>query len=335
VARLEDSHAVVQAGTAQPPAPDLPKWDPGLACLIDDRGRMVVYSVDNGSPAEKAEVKPGMTVVSINGVPADSAIAQWTNLLKKYYGYSSERALRYDAVRDCVRQQKRGALVSIALDDVEGKRKTVEAAALLSIRYLPRLPVPRRGIGDSAALSWVMLENQIGYIYVRRVLQGLEAGLDRAITDMPGMKGLIIDVRGNSGGGFETSTAFQNFDLASRSSADSKRPLYRGPIALLIDERTISAGEGWASWFIANKRARVFGTTTAGASSRKETYTLSNGLYKVVVPVKAYTGFLDRPIERLGLQPDVEVRCSAKDLAEARDTVVETASKWLVNESGK
>ena len=75
---------------------------------------------------------------------------------------------------------------------------------------------------------------------------------------------------------------------------------------------------------------RVFGTTSAGASSRKETYTLSNGLYRVVVPVKAYTGFLDRPIERRGLEPDVEVRCSARDLAQGKDTVVEAAARWLV-----
>ena len=75
VARLEDSHAVVQGGTAEPPALDLPRWDPGLASLIDDRGRMVVYSVDPGSPAEKAEIRPGMTVVSINGVTSEEAIA--------------------------------------------------------------------------------------------------------------------------------------------------------------------------------------------------------------------------------------------------------------------
>ena len=182
-----------------------------------------------------------------------------------------------------------------------------------------------------------MLEDLIGYIYVRRIRQGLEAGLDRAIKGLTGMKGLIIDVRGNSGGGFEASTAFQELRplRRARRSSGSKRPSYRGPVALLIDERTISAGEGWASWFTANKRARVFGTTTAGASSRKETYTLSNGLYKVVVPVKAYTGYLDRPIERRGLEPDVEVRCTAKDLAQGRDTVVETAARWLVQESAK
>lgn len=93
----------------------------------------------------------------------------------------------------------------------------------------------------------------------------------------------------------------------------------------MIDERCISAGEGWASWFVAKTRARLFGTTTAGASSRKETYTLTNGLYKVVIPVKAYTGFLDRPIERRRIEPDVEVRCNAKDLAQGKDTVAEVA----------
>ena len=104
-----------------------------------------------------------------------------------------------------------------------------------------------------------------------------------------------------------------------------------GPMALLIDEHTISAGEGWASWFIANKRARVFGTATAGASSRKAQYTLINGLYKVTIPVKAYTGFLDRPIERRGLEPDVAVRVSAKDIAVARDTVLEAAREHLID----
>jgi hypothetical protein len=49
----------------------------------------------------------------------------------------------------------------------------------------------------------------------------------------------------------------------------------------------------------------------------------------VVVPVKAYTGSLDRPIERRGLEPDVEVRCTASDLSRGRDTVLETAAEWL------
>ena len=100
-------------------------------------------------------------------------------------------------------------------------------------------------------------------------------------------------------------------------------------MALLIDSRCISAGEGWASWFVANKRARLFGQATAGASSRKITYELKNGLYKVSFPVRAYTGYLDRPIERVGLVPDVQVCQSAQDLTEGRDTVLEAAKLYL------
>ncbi|MHC4715295.1 MAG: carboxypeptidase-like regulatory domain-containing protein, partial [Planctomycetota bacterium] len=103
---------------------------------------------------------------------------------------------------------------------------------------------------------------------------------------------------------------------------------------MLVDARCISAGEGWASWFVANKRARLFGEATAGASSRKTTYTLKNGLYKVRFPVKAYKGFLDRPIERRGLEPDVPIRQRAADLAAGRDTVLEAARSFLVDAAG-
>ena len=139
---------------------------------------------------------------------------------------------------------------------------------------------------------------------------------------------MIIDVRGNSGGGFDGARAVRNFNV--EDGVEPMRPRYAGPIAMLIDERCISAGEGWASWFVANKRARLFGAATAGASSAKETYTLSNGLYKVVFAVRARRGFLDRPIEGRGLVPDVPVRCSAADLAAGKDTVLETARRYLL-----
>ncbi len=330
VARLEDSHAYVHKGSATPPSAGLPEWDPWLACLIDDRGRPVLYAVSPRTPAWKAGVRPGMTVVSVNGVPAAEAMDRWMKRQRKYVGYSSERYLRYDAARLFHRQTKRGATVTLELEDVDGRTLGVKLTAEARGWYIPRLPVPRPGIEDGGAdVQWVRLEDGIGYISVRRIRQGLEVSLDQALTALGDIKGLILDVRGNSGGGFDTNTAFQNFDPAPAGATAPHRPLYRGPIAMLIDERCISAGEGWASWFVARKRARLFGTTTAGASARKETYTLTNGLYKVEIPVKAYTGFLDRPIERRGLEPDVAVRCTARDISRGRDTVAEAAAEWL------
>ena len=249
---------------------------------------------------------------------------------KTCYGYSSERYLRYDAARMFLRQDTKGAMVTLELEDGDGRKSQVELAADYRDWYISRLPVPRKGIDDGGAdVSWALLEDRIGYIQVRRMKPALEASLDQALESLGEVRGLIIDVRGNSGGGFNPQTAFRNFDLAAAGKIAPQRPQFKGPIALLIDERCISAGEGWASWFIANERARVFGTTTAGASSRKAIYTLSNGLYKVEVPVKVYNGFLDRPIERRGLEPDVQVRCNARDLAQGKDTVAEAATRWL------
>jgi RNA polymerase sigma factor (sigma-70 family) len=329
VARLEDSHAVVMPGSARPPTPNLPQWDPGVACLIDDHGRPVVFDVARGSPAERAGIKAGQAVVSVDGVPAAELVDAWMGRTKAYFGYSSERTLRHDAARAFLQQARRGARLTLVLEDPDGRRATVSASADLGPRYVPRLPVSRPGVLDSVDVSWARLDGEIGYLYIRRIPDGLEAKLDAALRALGGVKGLVLDVRGNSGGGFDQVTAFANFDAAPEAAPGADRPHFAGPIALLVDARTISAGEGWASWFVARKRARLFGSTTAGASCRKETYTLTNGLYRVVVPVKAYTGSLDRPIERRGLEPDVEIRCSAADLARGRDTVVEAAASWL------
>jgi C-terminal processing protease CtpA/Prc len=318
------------SGAAEVPTIEFPQYDPGFACLIDDKGRPVVYYLDADGPASRAGLTIGMTVVSVNGVSAADAIKTSMDALRMYSGYSSERYLRYDAAKSFYRQMKRGEMVKLQVEDPAAKRLTLELPATLGVRYLPRLPVPIEGVNDSGGVEPKLLGDGIGYIYVRRIRGDLPGALDAALNALgppAQLRGLIIDVRGNSGGGFDADRALRNFNPDDKQEPD--RPRYAGSIALLIDERCISAGEGWSSWFFAKHRARAFGTATAGASSRKAEYTLSNGLYKVIVPVKAYTGFLDRPIERRGLEPDVAVRVSAADLAAGRDTVLETARQWL------
>jgi len=328
VARLEDSHAYLSKGTAELPSIPFPRWDPGFACLIDDRDKPVVYYVDTGGPAEIAGLEVGMTVLSVNGQPAAKAMEACMKQVARYQGYSSRRYLEYQAARWFVRQMQRGADVAVKVQDTDGKAHTFEMPATLDVRYLPRLPVPIKGVSDSAGVSWTMLPGEIGYIYVRRIRADLIEKLDRAVGELKDAQGLIVDVRGNSGGGFDAGRAHRNF--APDDDQEPQRPRFDRPVALLIDARCISAGEGWASWFIAKGRARVFGQTTAGASSRKKTYSLKNGLYKVTFPVKAYHGFLQRPIERRGLEPEVALRQSARDLARRRDAVLEAAKRYLL-----
>jgi C-terminal processing protease CtpA/Prc len=328
VARLEDSHAYLMEGTAQIPSVEFASWDAGLACLTDDRGKPVVYYVDDGGPAETAGVKVGMTVLSINGEASDKYMERRMKEIKKYSGYSSERYLRYHAAQWLGKQMEQGDIVELEMEDVGGQIFRFKLAATVGVRYLPRRPIQIPGTSDTANVSWTVLDDNIGYIYVRRIRNDLIEQLDQAVGELKDARGLIVDVRGNSGGGFDWSRSHRNF--APDESEEPDRARFTGPIALLIDARCISAGEGWASWFIANRRARVFGEATAGASSRKKVYTLTNKLFKIQYPVKAYHGYLDRPIERLGLKPDVPVRQSARDLADGRDTVLEAAKKYLV-----
>ena len=330
VARLEDSHAFVGPGAAEPPRPEYASFDPGFACLLDDRGRPVVYHVDPRGPAEQAGVRPGMTVVSVDGKPAEEAIRGRMKELCRYAGYSSERYLRYHAAQSLPRVSERGKNVKVGFEGVDGAGRVLDLPATLGVRYLPRLPVPVRGVRDDGNVGWTMLDDRTGYLYVRRIRNDLVEQLDRAVAELKDAKAIVVDVRGNSGGGFDADRSFRNFDRDDKAEPD--RPRFHGPMAVLTDARCISAGEGWASWFVAKKRAKFFGEATAGASSRKRQHVLKNGLYTVTFPVKAYTGFLDRPIERRGLEPDVPVRQSAADLAAGRDTVLEAAREFLRGE---
>jgi C-terminal processing protease CtpA/Prc len=270
-----------------------------------------------------------MAIVTVNGMPVGTAIETFANTVREYCGYSSDRLLRYDAVRGFHRQHRRGTLIKLEVESLDGTRKLVEVAATLEAGYVPRLPTPVEGVNDSADLTFKRLDHGIGYIYVRRIPQNLIELLDRAVGELHDCGGLILDVRGNSGGGFDAERAFRNFDPDDQ--AEPQRPRFLRPVAVLIDARTISAGEGWSSWFHAKHRAKFFGETTAGASARKTTVAVADGLFQVMYPIKAYTGFLDRPIERLGIAPDVPVRPSAKDLAQGVDSVLETAKRSLMD----
>ena len=327
VARLEDSHASLLPASARIPQIPFPQWDPGFACLLDDVQRPVVYYVDPGGPAAEAGITVGMAIRKVDGIAVDEVMGRWMKGITRYVGYSSERYLRYQAARMFCRQMTQGQVVQVELERTDGERATFELPCTLGVRYLPRLSVPIPGIADSGNVSWTMLDDEIGYVYVRRIRNDLNEQLDRAVGELEGAKGIIIDVRGNSGGGFDSSRSHRNFVFDDQ---EPERPRFLGAIALLLDARCISAGEGWASWFIAEGRARTFGEATAGASARKTVYTLKNGLYRVRYPVKAYRGFLDRPIERRGLEPDVPVRQSAADLAAGRDTVLEAAREYLL-----
>ena len=328
VARLEDSHAPLGSGTATPPVIPLPRFDPGFACLIDDRGKPVVYYVDRGGPAEKAGVRVGMTVLSIHGKAAEEVLADQMQQLRRYSAIPASAICDTMRPNSC-RDRWNGAPVALEMRDVEGQTRKFSLPAAMDVRYLPRLPVPIPGIRDSGNVSWTISTPKIGYIYVRRIQSDLLEQLDRAVGELKGGRRLMVDVRGNSGGGFDRPGPIATSPSTTRKSPTAPVPRPdRDTDRLTLHQRRRGLG-------------LVVCGQQAGPALRRDnrrrfvaekTYTLKNGLYTVTFPVKAYTGFLDRPIERRGLEPDVPLRQNAGDLAAGRDTVLEAAKRYILEQ---
>ena len=115
---------------------------------------------------------------------------------------------------------------------------------------------------------------QIGYLHLRAMGPNDLASFARDYFPQLSKPGLIIDVRGNSGGNIDSflvamllrkAWAFWAQPDGRGLATTNMQNAYRGHIAVLIDERTYSDGETFAAAVKALGIAPLIGTRTAGA----------------------------------------------------------------------
>lgn len=143
--------------------------------------------------------------------------------------------------------------------------------------------------------------------------------MDAVLGEIGDAKGLIIDLRANSGGFDAVSleiasrfadrerVAWRKKDAASApydvSIAPGAGVRYAGPIAVLIGPNTVSAGESMAQYLAVLPQARLFGRPTAGAWSDAIPKTLPNGWTYTMSIESAFTPE-GRLLEASGVAPD-------------------------------
>ena len=264
VAQLADAHCALLAGQARLPRPPIPNWGCGIACLPDVRGAPIIYFVEPDSFAAALGVKPGMEVKEMNGMPGRVALARMMADVGRFYGYSSPRALKRSAARRMIAVEEEGDTIDLVLAAPSGKEISITIVARTDGTYGPRRAVQIPGTNEYETVTSARLDGDIGYIYIRRIDEDLVPGLDTAVGGLGEIRGLVIDLRGNGGGGFHRDEAFVNF-LSKEEAGNPDRPRFTGPIALLFDESSMSAAEGWGSWFVVTKRAKTFGRPSGGA----------------------------------------------------------------------
>jgi hypothetical protein len=169
--------------------------------------------------------------------------------------------------------------------------------------------------------------------------------VDQVLSELGDVRGMVIDLRANSGG-FDT----VSFEIASRFAdtqrlaftrqarrdasprydimlAPSQRQRFTGPVAVLIGPNTVSAGESAALAFAALPHARLFGQPTRGILSDAIPKTLPNG-WTFTLSVETLRTPDGEIVEARGVQPDVVVAAPASADPSALWSV-EPALAWL------
>jgi carboxyl-terminal processing protease len=109
---------------------------------------------------------------------------------------------------------------------------------------------------------------------------------------------------------------------------------FDGPLAILVDGLSISTSEILAGGLQDLKRARIFGTNTAGAALPSQVEKLPNG-DAFQYAVADYVSFGGKRLEGAGVKPDVEVRPDRKMLLAGKDAILEAAVRWISEQPRK
>src|SRR5207253_5087976 len=117
-------------------------------------------------------------------------------------------------------------------------------------------------------------------------------------------------------------------DTPLKFMINTRLPAYRGPLAILVDGASASTSEIFAGGMQDLKRARIFGTRTAGAALPSFIEQLPNG-DGFQCATADYISEGGRRLEGVGVAPDVEAGPSRELLLAGRDAALEAAVNWI------
>jgi C-terminal processing protease CtpA/Prc len=189
------------------------------------------------------------------------------------------------------------------------------------------------------------LADGVGYIRFNEFLEpgSIMPQIEEALKKFHEAPGVILDIRGNPGGigimamgiaGFFIDKTGQS--LGEMTMRDTKlkfvifpRPqVYKGPLAILVDGGSASTSEILAGGMQDLKRARIFGTRTAGAVLPSDIVRLPNG-DGFQYAQAGYKSTGGRVLEGTGVTPDLEVRQTEEARRAGKDLVVDAADEWI------
>jgi carboxyl-terminal processing protease len=350
LARLHRSHYALMSPSAAPGDVVIGDATVSVDVRVTPAGVLITRVVPD-STAEQAGLRPGSTLLAVDGRPASAwvtgaqgdgdkagALDVWRQAYRALHGpRDSIATLRVRTPGGDVRD------VSVA--------RIVEAGQLVQFGNLPplRVQVNTRAVPTPGG-------RRVGVIGFNYWMTSINPVVDDAIDRFRDYDGLLFDLRGNPGGlagmvsglaGHVLTTEAvlgrmrvrQNWSSALEFKAnprivtsDGRRVTpFGGAVAILVDELTASTSECFAGGLQSLGRARVFGRATAGQALPAATKRLTNGdvLMYAIGDFVTSTG---RALEGDGVIPDEAQPLDPAALAAGRDTAFEAALRWIDKE---
>ena len=261
------------------------------------------------SPAQKAGAKEGDVLYAVDGEPVAK--------------------LDMDSIVLRIKGEKGTKVLLTVLRD--GKEKTLEAV---------------RDKVVVKTVSYEMKPNQIGYLYVSGFEEVTYQQFENAITALKkqGMKALVIDLRNNPGGNFDTVCDMLDYILPEGVIISTKDKNGKGqvvksdaehalklPLAVLVNGNSASASEVFSGAVQDYGIGTIIGTTTYGKGIVQELYQLPDGTCLKITTSEYYTPN-GRSIHGVGIQPDIEVEYVYDETNPERDNQLQKALEVLANE---
>jgi len=312
LATLSDSH------TFRVPAGRLPERGWGTAGLRigrDGEG-YAVKGVIPGSSAERAGLKVGDRVLSVDGKPYGKDRVNFRDLFFVFEG------VRGSSVDVAWRPLSGGKERTARL--VRGPEEPGDTLVWKSARVLQR-----DGKKYGYARLWG-ISTETALTVVDMLLDRKEVSGSR-VAGWDGIEGFLLDVRANAGGyDPDILTTFLrgrwsccDYSILTREGRRMTPPEYQPlPVALLVNAGTASAGEALALKFRRHAIGPIVGETTAGmASGGADARKLSDGSM-LWLTARAIEDLDGHSYEGEGVAPDVAV-------ADRGDAVIEAAIKAL------
>ncbi len=267
-----------------------------------EKGRPIVISPIEGTPAFKAGIRSGDIILEIDG--EDTSNMNLMDVVRKIRG-------------------KPGTKVNLTI-----MRKGTDKPIKVDLE---------RAIIKVESVKWGKIQD-VGYIRLSQFTDGVSKDVEKAIKALTsqGVKGIVLDLRNDPGGLLTEAIGVSELFLkegklivyTKAKNGETNKYFSRRkptlpeniPLVVLINKGSASASEIVAGALQDYKRALLVGERSFGKASVQNIIPLEDGS-AIKLTVAHYYTPLGRLIDKKGIQPDIEVKVSEEQEEKLQETI--------------